>query len=53
VLTSVCAGGLSLLKFSVTSVGLLGPGTGGGGIGGRGGSSTVGLGSVKSGANDD
>lgn len=37
----------------MTSVALLGPATGGGGIGGRVGSSTVEGGSVKSGANED
>jgi hypothetical protein len=48
VLTRTWDGCLDLLKSSVTSVGLLGPGTGGGGTGGRGGMREDEIGMVKS-----
>jgi hypothetical protein len=49
VLTRTWEGCFSLLKSSLTSVGLLGPGMGGGGTGGRGGISEDETGMVKSG----
>ena len=48
-MTAVCAGCLSLLKSSMTSLGVLGPGIGGGGIGGRGSRSGCDDGTLKSG----
>lgn len=48
-MTRIWAGCLSLLKSSVTQVGLEGPGVGGWGYGGRGESRGIGGGRVKSG----